>query len=179
VASTETSNASGPTTAASWPCARGGVQAVLPLAPTQNPRRAVFKGREQRDSTPRPRVCKTGAATRRHPTTADRRPDSTSFDWARQLSGGPLAPRSHRCCPWWKPSRGKSCKWIFLEMERAGFEPAASDLQSSTQPCRLRRGRRGLPARPGSLSVVLRGSLGIAGAFRRPRAGCVRDEGID
>jgi hypothetical protein len=48
--------------------------------------------------------------------------------------GGPLAPRSHRCCRSWKPSRRKSCKWNFPEMERAGFEPAASDLQSRRSP---------------------------------------------
>jgi hypothetical protein len=118
------------------------------------------------------RLLRPVAATRRHPTTADGRRDSTSLDWARQLS--PV--RSHRCCRWWKPSLEKSCKWGFPEMERAGFEPAASDLQSSTQPCGLCRCSRRLPARAGFSSVGLRESSGAAGAFRRPRAGYVRDE---
>jgi hypothetical protein len=55
-------------------------------------------------------LCTHRDAARRHPTTADRRPDPTSFDWARQPFEGPLAPRSHCCCRCWKPSRGKSCK---------------------------------------------------------------------
>jgi hypothetical protein len=109
--------------------------------------------------------------TRRRQTAAVTRPQSTGLT----AIGGPLAPRSHRCCRGWKPSRGKSCKWDFSEMERAGFEPAPSGLQSSTRPSGLSRRRRGLPPRAGVSSVGLRESPGAVGAFRRRRAGCARD----
>ena len=67
---------------------------------------------------------------------------------------------------------------LFLEMERAGLEPATSGLQSSLRPSGLHRHERGLPARAGISSVALRGSPGLAGAFRPPRAGCRRDETV-
>jgi hypothetical protein len=61
-------------------------------------------------------------------------------------------------------------------MERAGIEPATSGLQSSAGPSGLRRPGRGLQARAGLSSVTVRGSPSAVGVFRRPRAGCARDE---
>ncbi len=62
------------------------------------------------------------------------------------------------------------------EVERAGIEPATSGLQSSTRRSLLSLGGWGLPVRAGTSRVALRGSPGAAVAFRRPRAGCMRDE---
>jgi hypothetical protein len=61
-------------------------------------------------------------------------------------------------------------------MERRGFEPLASGLQSSSRTPELSRKGRGFAARAGFSSVGLRESPGAVGAFRRRRAGYVRDE---
>jgi hypothetical protein len=63
-------------------------------------------------------------------------------------------------------------------MERTGIDPVTSGLQSSTRPPGLSRHSRGFPARAGPSSGAVRGSAGAVGAFRRPPAGYVRDEGI-
>jgi hypothetical protein len=96
---------------------------------------------------------------------------------------GPLAPRSHGRAS--EPDLTEAADAAgqetpaneeFPTMERTGIEPVTSGLQSSTRPYGVRLHGRGLPARAGLSSVTLRGLAGAGGAFRRPRAGYVRDE---
>jgi hypothetical protein len=110
---------------------RGKARASRQPAPSQ-----VNLGRERRAQTrdlrrvrPTPlldvtRLRQTGALPRSHSTRLDSRsaarsraatrPRRTGRPSARRTTRppfeGPLAPRSHRCCRCWRPSRGKSCK---------------------------------------------------------------------
>lgn len=107
-------------------------------------------------------VTRLRSTTRRQP---------TSFDYTRQESTGPLAPRSHHCCRLRNHQSKDPAIGGFL-MERAGFEPAPSGLQSRAtgdgerrRSARIARNHAGLrtrqPLQSASLHDAVRSRLGV------------------